>query len=837
MHYSIKTIRSYSGFHVVDLDPEGFIVTPDDDEIEPVIAFSDRGSFDPRSDNPLWIMLNRDIQARAKHLRRLKPTKNSHRATSAQKRLAGSDDPDAAHQRWQRWRERGKMIRTGEQASVAGTPVSATTVPPPPGGYTPPVPQTSIMSTDRASVAPRIDYLSFQNGHVSLRHDALESVRILVSYDAGRNWQTLDVGCFMPEWTSKTPVRENDGWFKLEPDGLYDAMTVAFMRHPPVVSDRTDESFLRTFVDASDDSPTVPADQSSGVSDVRVSPLTQSQWNQKTAQGYACYNYYCPPGPDGNANNYYAGCVATAMGQVMRFWQYPGSAYSHSYIYGQMPLAPSSASYNLSQWQNVGRLLRDCGTSVNMSYGSGGSSADMLLVDSAMKNNFSYAGAVDIYTTGGISAAQRDLILRSNLAGGYPVLMGIRNSGGSGHAVVADGFGYSSGTLYYHVNMGWGGTDDAWYNLPTVDDGYYNFTIVDAFVFNVYPSGTGELIAGRVLSPGGTPIQNVTVTASRSGQDYAVTTDSKGYYAVRVPSGQAYSIAASKAGYASVTLPSIAVGTSQDVNHYYSGGQWGVCSNYFGADFMLSSFSISAVPLTNNVWLRWSTPTNCGLPNNTVYIRWSTATYPVTSNDGDLVYSGTETFFEHTALDGSGTVTNYYTIWGDNGSSYVDLGANSHASAVPAPGQMKFFWLHSTSQLVADWILNANGTRKSLGYVSASPAGAGWDIKAAGDIDRDGTVDLVWYNTSTTYVAYWLLNPDGTRRSLGYVSASPAGAGWDIKAAGDIDRDGTVDLVWYNTSTTYVAYWLLNPDGTRRSLGYVSASPAGAGWNIKAAGN
>ena len=55
--------------------------------------------------------------------------------------------------------------------------------------------------------------------------------------------------------------------------------------------------------------------------------------------------------------------------------------------------------------------------------------------------------------------------------------------------------------------MGWSGTDDAWYNLPTVDDGYYNFTIVDAFIFNIYTSGTGDPIAGRVLTPAGAPIQ------------------------------------------------------------------------------------------------------------------------------------------------------------------------------------------------------------------------------------------------------------------------------------------------------------------------------------------
>ena len=95
----------------------------------------------------------------------------------------------------------------------------------------------------------------------------------------------------------------------------------------------------------------------------------------------------------------------------------------------------------------------------------------------------------------------------------------------------------------------------------------------------------------------------------------------------------------------------------------HSGGQWGICQNYFGADFTLSSFSISAVPLTTNVWLRWTAPNSCGFTNNTVYIHWSTTGYPATSSDGIEIYSGTNTVFEHTGLDASGAVTNYYTIW------------------------------------------------------------------------------------------------------------------------------------------------------------------------------
>ena len=54
----------------------------------------------------------------------------------------------------------------------------------------------------------------------------------------------------------------------------------------------------------------------------------------------------------------------------------------------------------------------------------------------------------------------------------------IRRPGG-GHAVVADGYGYQHTTLYHHLNMGWNGFDDAWYNLPDVNATYRTYTVIN----------------------------------------------------------------------------------------------------------------------------------------------------------------------------------------------------------------------------------------------------------------------------------------------------------------------------------------------------------------------
>ena len=54
----------------------------------------------------------------------------------------------------------------------------------------------------------------------------------------------------------------------------------------------------------------------SSIDDVRVDPLVQSKWNQSNVGSKKVYNYYTP-------KNYVCGCVATALAQVMRAWEWP----------------------------------------------------------------------------------------------------------------------------------------------------------------------------------------------------------------------------------------------------------------------------------------------------------------------------------------------------------------------------------------------------------------------------------------------------------------------------------------------------------------------------------
>jgi hypothetical protein len=369
---------------------------------------------------------------------------------------------------------------------------------------------------------------------------------------------------------------------------------------------------------ASGPSPDGPSpNEISGMSVVWIAPLTQTTWDQQTAGEAgtaACYNYYTPPYGAGNVTNYPAGCVATAMAQLMRCYQFPttgvgtasftitvdGTNSSYSlrggdgaggpYTWTNLPLCPSN-NPTTAQCQAIGALVADAGATVNMQYTSAGSSSDVLDAKTALVNTFHYSNAVKGNNNGSDIGAGLTNMINPNLDARCPVLLGIEGSSG-GHAVVADGYGYSASTLYHHLNLGWSGVDTAWYELPLVDTSQYTFTAVYGCVYNAYTNGSGEIISGRVLDQIGRPVVNATVTATRTGGGtYLATTDTNGIYALAgIPSGSSYSIIVAKTNYSSVG-GNFSTGTSSD----YAA----TSGNYWGANFTMPMLTTA---LDHLVW-------------------------------------------------------------------------------------------------------------------------------------------------------------------------------------------------------------------------------------------
>jgi len=308
------------------------------------------------------------------------------------------------------------------------------------------------------------------------------------------------------------------------------------------------------------------------LSDVRVGPLTQSAWGQTTIGSYiggtSCYNYYTPTPPYyeyGDPYNYPIGCVAAAMSQLMRYHEYPGT-----YTWSNMPLVPTE-SITLAQQQAIGGLCYQAAESIDTAYASGGSTASLDDAYRELIDTFGYSSTTIARNPAIGTTLNR--MTNSNLDAGLPVLLGLKGTSSS-HAVLCDGYGYSAATLYHHLNMGWTGHDDAWYALPIVDvSPAYNS--VRTCVYNIYTSGSGEIVSGRATDMAGNPIPDVQIAATPTG--YATryaTTNMQGIFAFTdMPANKYVALTAAKPPH---TFANKAATTGLSSDYGGTGNVWGI---------------------------------------------------------------------------------------------------------------------------------------------------------------------------------------------------------------------------------------------------------------------
>lgn len=152
---------------------------------------------------------------------------------------------------------------------------------------------------------------------------------------------------------------------------------------------------------------------------------------------------------------------------------------------------------------------------------------------------------------------------------------------------------------------------------------------------------------------------------------------------------------------------------------------------------------------------------------------------------------------------------------------------------IDTDGRVDLIWHSSVSRKVAYWILNVDGTLMTYGFCTNMPMSAGWSLDASGDINGDSTVDLLWYNSSTRRVAYWLLNPDGTLNTSGFCTTNTMASGWLMRGAGDIKGDGTIGILWHNANTKQVAYWFLNSNAQLAGSGLCFGGTMSGGWVLE----
>lgn len=267
-----------------------------------------------------------------------------------------------------------------------------------------------------------------------------------------------------------------------------------------------------------------------------VGPLCTTIWNQSPY-----YNSLCPPAsqPSTSTTKSVTGCVATAMAQIMKYWNYPyqGTG-SHSYndgppYYSQNYGTLSADFTRVLNWaampNNVttnnnaaDSLSYELGVAVNMDYSPTGSGAFVLISEtwgggpsseSVYATNFYYnPNTLQGVHLSNYSTAAWITLMETEINAGRVVQYEGADPSAGGHTWVMDGYSPNSAGDLLHMNWGWGGANNGWFSVTNLATPGFNPSNNDAALIGIQPL-TPFNISLSASSPSVCPSTSSTLTA------------------------------------------------------------------------------------------------------------------------------------------------------------------------------------------------------------------------------------------------------------------------------------------------------------------------------------
>ncbi len=250
------------------------------------------------------------------------------------------------------------------------------------------------------------------------------------------------------------------------------------------------------------------------------------------------YNLYAPTASGGSNGRAVAGCVPVAMAQILRYHSYPprvladhsyddsdgictgqhsiSGAGMQDYDWGNMPNRLTSASPQ-AQTKAVAQLIFHCGVSVEADFeGSPGTGANSGDVPASLSTYFGYTSSSqqrrNIYSD---SEWFSKILL--DIDNQRPVYYSFYDENSDGHAVVCDGYRNAN---EIHINFGWSGNGNAWYNLYNMvynGDWLYNHRaifLITPGAQKVIPPNITQSPADVTVPVGGTAVFSVAANGS-----------------------------------------------------------------------------------------------------------------------------------------------------------------------------------------------------------------------------------------------------------------------------------------------------------------------------------
>ena len=210
--------------------------------------------------------------------------------------------------------------------------------------------------------------------------------------------------------------------------------------------------------------------------------IESAQWDQSGP-----YNKYCPVI---NGRKSVTGCVATAMAITMRHNKYPAHGYGylnayttsterariegfsiddHFYDWDAMPLTDVLRASDEAKDQ-IARLMYDCGVMVQMDFSPYGSGAVSMYTPGVMAEHFAYSAEAMLFRKSMYKPKEWIALVKQELDADRLVFYSAHDAmGQGGHAFVIDGYDQND---LFHVNWGWSGSGNGYYNLDMEVEGY-----------------------------------------------------------------------------------------------------------------------------------------------------------------------------------------------------------------------------------------------------------------------------------------------------------------------------------------------------------------------------
>ena len=245
-----------------------------------------------------------------------------------------------------------------------------------------------------------------------------------------------------------------------------------------------------------------------------VQPLLKTTWSQS-----APYNQYCPTktNSSGEQENCPVGCVALAIGQIMKYHNYPetgkgsksyqplgvgavisadfeNTQYKWSLMKNSYTRFGSTKFYTDEEADAVATMLFHAGVSVGTSYALSGSSAFAYgNIPRDLVENFRYSeDSIRYVSRADYTKEEWMNLIYNELSMGRPVFYAGNSPTFGGHAFVIDGYD-STGRV--HINWGWRGSDDGYYDID-LTEGENNYSKNQSMVIGIMPpSGTETAIS------------------------------------------------------------------------------------------------------------------------------------------------------------------------------------------------------------------------------------------------------------------------------------------------------------------------------------------------------